>query len=45
MQVNKRRWQIYHTIDIITALAQAGLRIESLEEFPDQAEWRFGAQV
>ena len=31
--------------DIITALAQAGLRIESLEEFPDQAEWRFGDQV
>lgn len=28
--------------DIVTALARAGLRIESLEEFPSQANWRFG---
>lgn len=28
--------------DIITALAQAGLRIESLQEYPNAAEWRFG---
>ncbi len=27
--------------DIVTALAQAGLRIESLQEFPSRAEWRF----
>jgi SAM-dependent methyltransferase len=28
--------------DIVTALARAGLRIESLEEFPSDADWRFG---
>jgi SAM-dependent methyltransferase len=28
--------------DIVTALARAGLRIESLEEFPSAADWRFG---
>ena len=28
--------------DVVTALAQAGLRIERLEEFPSDAEWRFG---
>ncbi len=28
--------------DIITALANAGLRIESLQEFPSDAAWRFG---
>jgi SAM-dependent methyltransferase len=28
--------------DIVTALARAGLRIESLEEFPSTADWRFG---
>lgn len=28
--------------DIITSLAQAGLRIERLEEFPSTAAWRFG---
>ncbi len=28
--------------DIVTALAQAGLIIERLEEFPGGAEWRFG---
>ncbi|MFN8487230.1 MAG: methyltransferase domain-containing protein [Caldilineaceae bacterium] len=31
--------------DVITALAQAGLRIESLQEFPSDAEWRFGAAL
>lgn len=29
--------------DVLTALAQSGLRIESLQEFPSQAAWRFGA--
>ena len=28
--------------DIVTALARAGLRIESLTEYPSEAEWRFG---
>ena len=28
--------------DIVTALARAGLRIESLAEYPSDAEWRFG---
>ncbi len=28
--------------DVVTALARAGLRIESLEEFPSDADWRFG---
>jgi SAM-dependent methyltransferase len=28
--------------DVITALARAGLRIASLEEFPSDADWRFG---
>lgn len=28
--------------DIVTALARAGLRIESLDEFPSDADWRFG---
>lgn len=31
--------------DVVTALAQAGLRIESLAEFPSNAEWRFGATL
>ncbi|MEM7131743.1 MAG: class I SAM-dependent methyltransferase [Chloroflexota bacterium] len=31
--------------DIITGLARAGMRIESLEEGPSQAEYRFGAQL
>jgi SAM-dependent methyltransferase len=31
--------------DIVTALAQSGLRIELLEERPSQAQWRFGAQL
>jgi SAM-dependent methyltransferase len=31
--------------DIVTALAQAGLRIERLEERPSQARWRFGDQL
>jgi SAM-dependent methyltransferase len=28
--------------DIVTALARAGLRIASLEEYPSAADWRFG---
>ena len=28
--------------DVVTALAQAELRIERLEEFPSDAQWRFG---
>jgi len=31
--------------DVVTALAQAGLRIELLEERPSQAEWRFGDKL
>jgi SAM-dependent methyltransferase len=31
--------------DIVTALAQAGLRIERLEEFPVESGWRFGEDV
>ncbi|MBX3001892.1 MAG: class I SAM-dependent methyltransferase [Caldilineaceae bacterium] len=31
--------------DVITALAQAGLVIERLEEYPSTAEWRFGAKL
>jgi SAM-dependent methyltransferase len=31
--------------DVVTALAQAGLRIELLQERPSQAQWRFGDQL
>jgi hypothetical protein len=31
--------------DIVTAIAQAGLRIERLEEFPIRSGWRFGSVV
>jgi len=31
--------------DVVTALAQAGLRIELLEERPSQQEWRFGDKL
>jgi SAM-dependent methyltransferase len=31
--------------DVVTALAQAGLRIESLEERPSQQQWRFGDKL
>ena len=31
--------------DVVTHLAQAGLRIELLEERPPQAEWRFGEKL
>lgn len=31
--------------DVVTALARAGLRIESLEEYPSDAAFRFGAQL
>lgn len=31
--------------DVVTAIARAGLRIESLQEFPSEAEWRFGAAL
>ncbi|MEZ4710154.1 MAG: class I SAM-dependent methyltransferase [Caldilineaceae bacterium] len=31
--------------DIITALARAGLRIVSLQEFPSTADWRFGERL
>lgn len=30
--------------DVLTALAQAGLRLERLEEYPGKAGWRFGNQ-
>ena len=36
-------WEFSWTLgDIVTSLAQAGLRIERLEEFPSTASWRFG---
>ena len=31
--------------DVVTALAQAGLRIERLEERPSQQQWRFGDKL
>jgi hypothetical protein len=31
--------------DIVTALVKAGLLIESLQEFPSRADWRFGEQL
>lgn len=31
--------------DIVTALAQAGLRIERLDEYPSDAQWRYGSQL
>ena len=31
--------------DVVTALAQAGLRIELLEERPSQQQWRFGDKI
>jgi hypothetical protein len=31
--------------DIVTALARAGMRIESLQEFPSEAKWRFGSKL
>jgi hypothetical protein len=31
--------------DIVTTLAQVGLIIESLQEFPSRAKWRFGDQL
>ncbi len=37
------RWEFSRTLgDIVTSVARAGLRIESLEEFPSTAVWRFG---
>jgi len=38
MQVNKRRWQTYHTIDIITALAADINRKVNLSQ-PDKIVW------
>lgn len=38
MQVNKRRWQIYYTIDIITALAADISRKVNLSQ-PDKIVW------
>ncbi|MHB1293894.1 MAG: class I SAM-dependent methyltransferase [Anaerolineae bacterium] len=31
--------------DVVTALAQGGLRIEALHEYPSQAAWRFGDRL
>ena len=37
------KWEFAWTLgDIVTSVARAGLRIESLEEFPSTAVWRFG---
>ncbi|MDE2904078.1 MAG: class I SAM-dependent methyltransferase [Chloroflexota bacterium] len=37
------RWEFSWTLgDIVTSVARAGLRIESLQEFPSTANWRFG---
>ena len=38
MQVNKRRWQAYHTIDIVTALAANIDRKVNLSH-PDKIVW------
>ncbi len=36
------RWEFHWTLgDIVTSVARAGLRIESLQEFPSTASWRF----
>ncbi|MHB0856751.1 MAG: class I SAM-dependent methyltransferase [Anaerolineae bacterium] len=31
--------------DVVTSVAQAGLRIEALHEYPSQEEWRFGDKL
>ena len=31
--------------DVVTTLAQAGMRIERLQEYPSQAQWRFGEML
>ena len=37
------RWEFHRTLgDIVTSVARAGLRIQSLQEFPSTASWRFG---
>ena len=37
------RWEFSWTLgDIVTSVARAGLRIQSLQEFPSTASWRFG---
>ena len=37
------KWEFTWTLgDIVTSVARAGLRIESLEEFPSTAVWHFG---
>lgn len=37
------RWEFQWTLgDIVTSVARAGLRVESLQEFPSTATWRFG---
>jgi SAM-dependent methyltransferase len=42
-QANEVRYQFAWTLgDIITAIADAGLRIERVNEYPSDAEWRFG---
>jgi SAM-dependent methyltransferase len=37
------RWEFHRTLgDIVSSVARAGLSIESLQEFPSTATWRFG---
>ena len=37
------KWEFTWTLgDVVTSVAQAGLRIERLAEFPSTAAWRFG---
>lgn len=37
------KWEFSWTLgDIVTSVAQVGLRIESLQEYPSTAAWRFG---
>ena len=40
---SEMKWEFTWTLgDVVTRVAQAGLRIERLAEFPSTASWRFG---
>ena len=40
---SEMKWEFTWTLgDVVTSVAQAGLRIERLAEFPSTAAWRFG---
>ena len=45
-EATEPRWEFHRTLgDIVTSVARAGLRIESLQEFPSTASWRFGEDL